>query len=55
MLSNIGGARTRTFVKLTNRWRGDIFGVFFCGVFRVEECIELSWHVYNKDWGECKL
>ena len=54
MLNNIaGGARTRTFFKLTNRW-SDIFCVLFWGVFRVEECIELIWHLYNvqKDLGD---
>ena len=43
------------FFKLTNnRWR-DIFNVLFRGVFRVKECIELIWHLYKYDWGECKL
>ena len=44
---NIGGGRTRTFLKLTNRWRSDIC-VLFRGVFRVEECIELIWHLKEK-------
>ena len=33
--------------KLTNRWQSDIFCVLFWGVFRVEECIELIWHLYK--------
>ena len=45
MLNNIGGARTRTLLKLTNRWR---FTVLSWGVFRVEERIELIWHLYKK-------
>ena len=48
MLHNIGGARTRTFFKLTNRWRRDIFSVVFWGVFRVEECIKLILHPVQK-------
>ena len=48
MLNNIGGARTRTFFKLTSGWRSDIFSVLFWGFFRVEERIELIWHLYEK-------
>ena len=40
MPNNIGGARTRTFFKLTNRWRSYIFSVLFWGVFRVKEYID---------------
>ena len=47
MRNNIGGARTRMFFKLTNRWRSDSFSVLFWGVFRVEERIELIWHLYK--------
>ena len=43
--NNIGGARTRAFSMLTNRWRSDAFSVLFLGDFRVEECIELIWDV----------
>ena len=28
MLNNIGGAKTRTFFKLTSRWRSDILAFF---------------------------
>ena len=47
MLYNIGGARTRTFLKLTSRWRSDIFSVLVWGVFGVWQDIEPIWHLYN--------
>ena len=55
MSNSSGGARTRTFFKLTNRWRSDIYSVRFRDVFRVEECIEVIWQAYKKDSRGCKL
>ena len=52
MRNYIGGARTHAFSKLTNIWRSDIFSVLFRGVFRVEERIELIWHLYKEIGGE---
>ena len=54
MLNNIGGARTHTVFNLTNAWPSDIVSVLFRGIFRVE-CIDLIWHLYNNDWGECNI
>ena len=47
MLNNIGGPSTRTFFKLTKRWRSDSLSVLYWGVFRVEECPELIWHLHR--------
>ena len=55
MPNKIGSARSRTFFKLTNRWRSDYFSVLFWGVFRVVECMELIWNLSKKYWGECTL
>ena len=42
MLNNIGGARTRTFFKLTNRWRSDIFSVFSEALFGLKKASNWS-------------
>ena len=53
--NNIGGSRTRTFLKLTNRWQSGILSVLLWGIFRVKEYIKLIRHLSQKDWGECML
>ena len=42
MLTDIAGARTRTFFKLTNRWRSDRYSVRFWGVFGLKNASKWS-------------
>ena len=36
------------FFKLTKRWRSKLYSVRFCGVFRIEESVEVIWQSYKK-------
>ena len=48
MSNNIDRARTRNFFKLTNiRWQSKQYSACFCGIFRVEEYVDLIWE-FNK-------
>ena len=56
MLNSIGGARTRTFFKLTNWWRSDNYFAFFSEAFFVLKNASSWSRICTKtDWGECKL
>ena len=50
MLSNIGGARSRTFIMFTNGRQSDIYDVFW-----VQKCDGVIWRYYQKHCRECKL